>query len=197
MNDLECLRLCRERYHDYLIAAGIRYSVRVEVLAGIMMRETRIGTSHLLDKPGPEGRGDGGHGHGLMQIDDRSFPEFCASPDWADPQKNIYFAAGVLAGKRQYLTARVPWLTPTELERAAIAAYNCGEGRVRQALHEGRDPDSDTTGGDFSRAVLEYAVIYKSLQIEETKPTWTSPSISPSRKSWTEWWKGLWVGSRH
>ena len=37
---------------------------------------------------------------------------------------------------------------------AAIASYNTGEGNVRNSLKAGKHPDTTTTGGDYSRAVL-------------------------------------------
>ena len=49
------------------------------VLMAIDSRESRFGV--LLDE---DGLGDGGHGHGEMQIDDRSHKAFCASGRWRD-----------------------------------------------------------------------------------------------------------------
>ena len=137
-----------------------------------MARETGGGISHLLSVPGPEGKGDKDkegkyHGHGLMQIDDRSFPEFCASEDWKDPEKNILFAARVLARKMWYLDKN---LGDRQLPISyAISAYNCGEGKVKRAVEEGRDPDSLTTHGNYALTVLEYAGFYRTLEKEEKK----------------------------
>jgi len=41
-------------------------------------------------------------------------------------------------------------------ERQALAAYNCGVGGVRKALAAKLDIDAHTTGGDYSRWVLEH-----------------------------------------
>jgi hypothetical protein len=62
--------------------------------------------------------GDGGHGHGLFQIDDRWHP-FANIPDAMDPGKNAEFAAGMLAG----LLAQYggDW-------HEALSAYNDGTG---------------------------------------------------------------------
>lgn len=38
--------------------------------------------------------------------------------------------------------------------RAAVAAYNCGPGRVQQAIAEGKSVDVFTTGGDYSADVM-------------------------------------------
>jgi len=163
--DRLCLARIRENYGPAITEAGEHYGWRPAVLAGIMMRETRGGESKLLkDSDGiqdgnpADDTGDAGHGHGLMQIDDRSFPAFCQSEEWKDPAKNIEFGARVLDGKRRFLSRAG---VPDELiERAAIAAYNCGEGNVLKAYRAGEDLDSRTAGRNYSKNVLEFAEAY-------------------------------------
>jgi hypothetical protein len=171
MSETEILRHIRTAYGAIIAEAAARRRHRPEVMAGIVMRETQGGLSPLLDRQGPEGRGDRDHegryhGHGLCQIDDRSFPEFCAGQDWKDAAKNIAMGAWVLGRKRAFLAARTLGfkLTNDDLEKASIAAYNAGEGRVLQAIEQGRDPDSCTADGDYAAAVLRYADIYESLE---------------------------------
>ena len=162
----ERLAQIRGLYGPILAEAAAQYGHRPEVLAGIMMRETEGGFSRYLDKPGPGGRGDMGHGHGLMQIDDRSFPEFCRSDAWKDPTVNIHFGAHVLARKRDWLRKKaIPQklLIEADLERASIASYNCGQGNVLRALREHEDVDTYTAGRNYSRKVLEFAGIYSRL----------------------------------
>ncbi len=123
-------------------------------LMAICSRETRFGL--LLDK---NGTGDRGHGLGLMQIDDRSYPKF-RQRNYRDPETNISKAAAVLQEKYDYLAdhfglfaadyARLWW--------GAVAAYNCGEGNVRQALEAGHGVDHRTTGGDYAADVKGRAV---------------------------------------
>jgi len=165
--DIACLARIKTRYGAYIDGAAMAHRHRPEVLAGIMLRETRGGESTLLDVQGPAGKGDSGHGHGLMQIDDRSFPEFCHSEDWWDPLLNIEFGARVLAGKRKTLVKMCVRasivLTPDELERAAIAAYNCGEGNVFKTIVRKENVDLHSAHGDYSKSVLEYAEAYKGL----------------------------------
>ena len=165
------MRHIRTAYGAMIAEAAARHRHRPEVMAGIVMRETHGGLSPLLDRPGPEGRGDRDnagryHGHGLCQIDDRSFPQFCAGPGWKDAAKNIEMAAWVLGRKRAFLAARTLGLklTNDDLERAAIAAYNAGEGRVLKAIKQGRDPDSCTAHGDYAAVVLRYAELYVNLE---------------------------------
>lgn len=89
-------------------------------------------------------RGDGGHGRGLMQIDDRSHGRFLAAHDGGlDPASNIDYGSSILAANlRNPRFAGHP--------AAAIAAYNCGPGNVVDVRH----PDARTAGGDYSSDVL-------------------------------------------
>jgi len=171
MNETEILRHIRAAYDAIIVEAASKHRHRPEVMAGIVMRETQGGLSSLLDRQGPEGRGDRDkegryHGHGLCQIDDRSFPEFCAGPDWKNAAKNIAMGAWALSRKRAFLAARTLGfkLTNGDLEKASIAAYNAGEGRVLRAIEQGRDPDSCTAHADYAAAVLRYADLYLKLE---------------------------------
>ncbi len=187
---LSGLRFIRERYGALIEASAARHGHRPEVVAGIMMRETEGGLSRWCDPRGPACLGDNGHGHGLMQIDDRSFPEYCAGPEWKDPASNIEFGCRVLAGKRAYLRTHLPdgsELSDGELERAAVAAYNCGEGNVRQAIERREDPDSRTAGRDYSRSVLAFAARYHEL--DDSVPEPASPM--PEKQAATGFWGTL------
>jgi hypothetical protein len=161
------LRFIRERYGALIRGAAARHNHRPEVVAAVMMRETGGGLSRWCNPRGPACLGDDGHGHGLMQIDDRSFPEYCSGPEWKDPASNIEFGCRVLAEKRAYLRDHLPGgsgLSVDELERAAVAAYNCGEGNIRQAIERGEDLDHRTAGQDYSRSVLAFAADYRELE---------------------------------
>src|SRR3954462_7514492 len=68
------------QYKDEVAAASKKYGIPPEVLFGVMMRET--GGRNIV--------GDGGHGRGLMQIDDRSHGAWLASHNGGmDPASNI------------------------------------------------------------------------------------------------------------
>jgi hypothetical protein len=118
------------QYAPELLAAHLAYQVDPLLLAAIMDRETLGGTSKFLDKLGPGGRGDKGHGHGLMQIDDRSHPGFLGAKFmngavlWADPAFNILYAAKLLGH----------YIRLFKDEVAGVASYNAGPGNVRKAL---------------------------------------------------------------
>jgi len=164
-SEAETLRMIRRLYGAFFISAAAHFQHRPEILAGICMRESAGGNSPLLDKQGPEGRGDGGHGYGLMQIDDRSFPEFCKGTLWMDAYENIKFGAWVLARKRRYLSSQTLGyaLTTADLERAAVAAYNAGEVRVLKLIQQHEDVDLMTANKNYSAEVLRLAEIYRSL----------------------------------
>ncbi len=124
------------------------------VILGIGSRESGWGL--LLRPRGPEGKGDHGHGRGLMQIDDRWHPEFISSGKWKDARENILYAAGILSNYAHHLQARFH-LESAGLLRATLAAYNCGLGRVGTAIKDGLDIDYFTTSRDYSKDILERA----------------------------------------
>jgi uncharacterized protein (TIGR02594 family) len=131
------------------------------VLMAIDSRESRFGL--LLDE---NGLGDHGHGHGEMQIDDRSHKAFCASGRWQDLAASLeYVHENVIIPSFNYLGDYFE-LVGEDYERlfwAAIAGYNAGPGNVRKALEAGADPDSVTTGRDYSRDVRAKAAAFKEV----------------------------------
>ncbi|HEY5339610.1 MAG TPA: transglycosylase SLT domain-containing protein [Candidatus Aquilonibacter sp.] len=95
-----------------IAAAAERYQLDPALLAAVAAQETGgPGTSS-----GANIVGDGGHGHGIFQIDDRYHP-FAATPAAMDPGRNADYAAGMLAGLLQKYGGNV---------HAALSAYNSG-----------------------------------------------------------------------
>ena len=143
-----------------------------EILAGMCMRETGILIMRYPTIPFVNVcqvmKGDYGqrqkdkekiyHGFSFWQIDIDSFPDFVKSGDWKDPYKSCMKAISVLEGKRKYLATK----SITDL-RAIIAAYNCGEGNVTKAIKAGKDCDTYTYNKDYSKEVVRFSEIYKSL----------------------------------
>lgn len=178
-------------YADAYLRAGRERRIEPFLLVAIAMRESRSGAA--LVPPGPAGKGDYGHGHGIMQIDDRSHAEWLAANDWTDPLINIRKGADILRGKMRFFSGReevkglveggrvsvtssvaarlgvAPGAYPDPrplagpaLVRAAVAAYNAGEGRILQAIAAGKDPDSLTANYNYSSDVLSRAAAYLS-----------------------------------
>lgn len=143
-----------EQYKPILVDAARRVPCPPSLLAAIGSRESGWGL--LLKPPGPAGTGDHGHGRGLMQIDDRWHKEFVASGQWQVPQSSIDYAAGLLQWATKYFRKRTGGDEETVL-RYAVAAYNAGCFKVLQTVEAGRDPDTVTTGGDYSRDVFNRA----------------------------------------
>jgi len=93
--------------------------------------------------------GDGGHGRGIWQRDDRSF----VIPDdyLSTPLKQANDAGTLLAGHFAHFRT----VYPAAVTRASICAYNAGRGGVTRAVQAGKKPDEVTTGGDYGADVLE------------------------------------------
>ena len=129
------------------------------VLAAIDSRESRFGV--LLDA---DGLGDAGHGHGEMQIDDRSHETFCSNGGWKDLASSLaYVHRNVIIPSYNYLANRFGYFGANyaNLFWGVVAAYNCGAGNVAKAVANGDDVDSRTTGHDYSADVRTRALALK------------------------------------
>ncbi|MDE2483106.1 MAG: transglycosylase SLT domain-containing protein [bacterium] len=117
-NDPVAARLAQHgvEYAPAIAAAARRHGLDPTLLAAVAAQET--------GGPGANaGRnvvGDGGHGHGLFQIDDR-WHAFASSPAAMDPAKNADYAAGMLAGLLRRYGGDA---------HAALSAYNAGDPRA-------------------------------------------------------------------
>jgi hypothetical protein len=102
----------RIAYAPEIAAAAARHHLDPRLLAAVAAQET--------GGPGSDsGRnvvGDGGHGRGLFQVDDR-WHAFARSPAAMDPKQNADYAAGMIAGNLRRYGGDV---------RAALSAYNTG-----------------------------------------------------------------------
>lgn len=94
-------------------AAAKRHGLDPRLLAAVAAQET--------GGPGTNsGRnivGDGGHGHGIFQIDDRYHP-FARSSAAMDPAANADYAAGMISDNLKRYGGNI---------RAALSAYNAGD----------------------------------------------------------------------
>ena len=113
-----------ERWRPELESAAAQTGLATELIAAVMDRESLGGLA--LVPQGPEGTGDHGHGRGLMQIDDRAFPDFCSEPSqWQVAERNVAFGARILARNLRAFDGDIP---------CAVAAYNAGVYRVQRLL---------------------------------------------------------------
>src|ERR1700680_561005 len=95
-----------------LAAAATRHPLDPRLLAAVAAQETGGPASNS----GRNVVGDGGHGHGVFQIDDR-WHAFARTPAAMDPAQNADYAAGILASNLGRYGGDV---------HAALSAYNSG-----------------------------------------------------------------------
>lgn len=147
-------RLVGLEFHFRIAAA--EWNCDPLILAAICDRESMGGAA--LNPRGPTGRGDGGHGHGLMQIDSRSWSSWLRTHDWQDALTNVRKGAEIFATELERFAGVADGV------RAAIAAYNCGPTQVRRALELAKDVDTFTTGGNYSADVMRRAAAFAERQ---------------------------------
>lgn len=136
-------------------------------LMAIGSRETNLDPKWLKRK------GDNGHGAGLMQIDDRSFPEFTNSTKWQDARLGILYGAKVLMekwrdyadniGKRLRVKGKTYTAKPASgqvAQHIVISSYNCGRWS-QYAYANGQRIDRYTTGHDYGADVMERAAVIR------------------------------------
>lgn len=99
-------------YAPQIAQAARRHDVDPDLLAAVAAQETGGPGSNS----GANVVGDGGHGRGIFQIDDR-WHAFASTPAAMDPAKNADYAAGMLSGLLGRYGGNV---------RAALSAYNAG-----------------------------------------------------------------------
>jgi len=105
------------RYAPQIARAAARHGVDPALLAAVAAQETGgPGTN-----AGSNIVGDGGHGHGLFQIDDR-WHTFAKSSRAMDPGSNADYAAGMLSGLLRRYGGNVG---------EALSAYNAGDPHAR------------------------------------------------------------------
>jgi hypothetical protein len=110
--------------------------------------------------------GDGGHGRGLFQIDDRSHRDFLARNGAGGPggRPPVPAAARYAADlvRSNYDFGVRNGVREADRLRFALSAYNAGAGGALAGHREG-DSDRRTTGGDYGRSVLARWAVYQDL----------------------------------
>lgn len=111
-------------YPQAIAAAARDHGLDPALLAAVAAQETGGPGSNA----GRNVVGDGGHGRGLFQIDDR-YHAFARTPSAMNPDANAQYAAGMLSGLiRRYGSVH-----------RALSAYNAGDPDVRGTVTQWRD----------------------------------------------------------
>jgi len=160
------------KYSNVVDECARNACVLSSVIVGLISRESHWGL--LLRPPGPTGTGDftprkgstkppkgEGYGRGLCQIDFNSH-EFARTGNWRNPNENILYCGTVLRQNQGQVNAKFGTLGPDQILRATLASYNCGFGRVKEALSSGKDIDYFTAHRDYSADVLSRAGWFQS-----------------------------------
>lgn len=100
-------------FQPQIESAARQYGLDPTLLAAVAAQETGGPGSNS----GHNIVGDGGHGHGVFQIDDR-WHAFAKTRDAMDPAKNAQYAARMIAGNLKQYGGNV---------REALSAYNAGD----------------------------------------------------------------------
>ena len=149
-------------YWTIFKVAGAAVEAQPHLFAAIGYRETRI--QNIL--------GDGGRGHGIMQLDTGSFGGLFQPGMpvwlWKEPSINIPCGAQCWQDKFDYLGTNTDLAGPT-LFWFAVSAYNCGEGTMTKVWRAHREElatldiwnprfweicDSCTTGRGYAKDVF-------------------------------------------
>jgi|SRR5579884_288484 len=119
-----------------LAQRGVAYAPEIARAAGDAGVDPRLLAAVAAQETGGPGSnagrnivGDGGHGRGLFQIDDRSH-EFARSAAAMDPQANAEYAARMLSGLLKRYGGDV---------RKALSAYNAGDPNARGTVTAWQD----------------------------------------------------------
>jgi N-acetyl-anhydromuramyl-L-alanine amidase AmpD len=125
------------QWKSEIVAASKKYGVAPEIIAAVIERES----------DGQNVISDGGHGHGLMSIDDRSWGDWLAShDDGLDPASNIDEGTAILRSDIDYFGGDV---------HEGLNGYNAGPGAG--------GGDWATTDHNYGSDVLAKSAKYKGL----------------------------------
>lgn len=154
-------------------SAYTKRQIMPAIIAAIGSRETRWRPAYFLGDIDTMTKIS--HGHGPLQIDDRSFPDWCIdyragklTPiDGIDKGCEIFAAkAHALFGHDDSLVGGLIHNTAPLgndlLLKCIAAAYNSGEGRVAELVNAGLDPDTHTTGHNYGADIVLRARFFHS-----------------------------------
>ena len=111
--------------------------------------------------------GDGGHGRGLFQIDDRWHGAFLGQHGAAGPGRTppvapaARYAAKLVRGNLEY--GRRKGVRREHLLKYAASAYNAGQTGALNGYAATGDSDANTTGGNYGAEVLRRLAVFVEL----------------------------------
>jgi type VI secretion system VgrG family protein len=135
-----------EKYKDLAIKLGKKHGVPPALILGLMSRESDFGAA--LDS---HGRGDGGRGYGILQVDVGTIKHPRGGPT---SYEHLDQAMGVFDDKLASVKAAHPGWTRDQQLAGAVAAYNAGAGNIQTQPSNAAGwaaMDQGTTGDDYSR----------------------------------------------
>lgn len=147
-------RADRRGWTQWFKASGRRHGRSPALLMGVASRESNMGQVLV---------GDNGNAITLMQINRRFHGGWTRQHEPTDHRAGIDKGAEILTEEIQRFGGAV---------RPGVAAYNTGHGSVEKAIAQGLDVDVYTTGGDYSKDVLQRAE-----WIAEARPSLGRPSM--------------------
>lgn len=130
--------------------AASAHSLSFAYVLAVASRETDI--RHI--------RGDGGHGYGVMQLDDRSH---IIPHDWeTNPAEIVGTCCQELRRDLDWAAKTWPDFTDRQHLKIAAAAYNSGPHNAARGVAEG-DADAHDTGHDYGADVLNRMDVFADL----------------------------------
>ncbi|MBW1953836.1 MAG: peptidoglycan-binding protein [Deltaproteobacteria bacterium] len=136
---------------------------QVDYLIILAMAQVESYYGFLLNS---QGKGDNGHGHGLMQIDDRSWASILGARVWWEDAWAVSVGTWIYKDYWQIVARNNPHATPEQIDWATVAAYNCGPGRVKIP------PNADFDSPAYWHAIDHY--------------TWGHNHAQRGRQAWRE-----------
>eukprot|EP00730_Choanoeca_flexa_P008469 TRINITY_DN12491_c1_g1_i9.p1 TRINITY_DN12491_c1_g1~~TRINITY_DN12491_c1_g1_i9.p1 ORF type:complete len:640 (+),score=171.03 TRINITY_DN12491_c1_g1_i9:1432-3351(+) len=132
-------------YKEQIMNAAHKYNIPPEVIGGIISRETHAGGA-IGGRW--NGKGDGGHAFGLMQVDYRYH-----TPDTSSVQAHIDQGTSILSNAINAVSKKHPdWPRDKQIQ-GGIAAYNSGPGNIQTQ----GGIDIGSTHNDYSNDVIARA----------------------------------------
>lgn len=160
---------------DAILRAAGEAGVSPWLVVALGMRES--GWGKYLDA---DGTGDGGHGRGFMQIDDRSNADWLAANDWHDPYTNISKGLKILKNKLAFFSGSPPVKNLTDGRTVQIGSKSAGKRGVRPGAY----PDPRPLQGDAlaQAAIAAYNTGEGNvlMSIAAGKPPDTTTAAGPS-----------------